>query len=213
MSDLYGLRGMGKRAQVYNGSEANLSCSPFLMRFHLLPALTLLPLLTQCTKDEPGPAKPEDQLPPITQTGRMSFGCLINGQPFRPTPIFLKTTYLLNYDPTYGGGSLLMKVQKYTGKAPIISQFLTIATGNITKVGTYPFSLGQITSVDYTDDSKKIACQEYGNRKTATYLGGQLVITRLDVKEGIFSGTFAFKLAQPGCDTLRITHGRFDSSF
>jgi hypothetical protein len=66
--------------------------------------------------------------------------------------------------------------------------------------------------VAYTDDSQELAFREYGKKKTATYLGGQLVITRLDVKEGIFSGPFSFKLAQPECDTLRITHGRFDSS-
>jgi hypothetical protein len=183
----------------------------------MMPAhLRLLPLLllgvSACQHTDPEPAKPEDQLPAVTQTGRMSFGCLVDGQPFIPTPILMKTTYALNYDSTYGGEIFLIKVQQYTGKAPIISQFLTIAAGNITKVGMYPFSLGQITSVAYTDDSKELACREYGKKKTATYLGGQLVITRLDVKEGIFSGTFSFKLAQPECDTLRITHGRFDSS-
>lgn len=182
------------------------------MRFHLLPALALLLLLTQCKKDDLELAKPEDQLPPITQTGQMSFGCLINGQPFRPTPILLKTTYFVNYDPTYAGGSLTIRAEHYTGKAPIIKQFLTFGAANITKTGTYPFSPGQLTNVYYTDTSKDIPCQDYGDVKSTTYLSGQLIVTRLDIKAGIFSGTFSFKLAQPRCDTLRITHGRFDSS-
>ncbi len=36
---------------------------------------------------------------------------------------------------------------------------------------------------------------------------GEVIITRLD---RIVSGTFNFSLAQTGCDTLKITQGRFD---
>lgn len=201
---------MGKKAHIYCGSEANLPRFPFLMRFHLLPFLALL--LIQCTKADPEPAKPENQLPPVTQTGITSFGCLINGQPFKPTPIFLTTTYGLSYDQSYRGGTLQIKVEQYTGKAPVIKQFLTMGGNNITRVGTYPFSLGGDKSVYYTDTSKEVTCESFGDQKTATYLSGQLVISRFDLKQGIISGTFAFKLAQPGCDTLRITHGRFDKT-
>ena len=43
-----------------------------------------------------------------------------------------------------------------------------------------------------------------------TYHKGTLTITRLDLQAGIISGTFAFTLAKPGCDTVRVTQGRFD---
>jgi hypothetical protein len=43
-----------------------------------------------------------------------------------------------------------------------------------------------------------------------TYHKGTLTITRLDLQAGIISGTFEFTLAKPGCDTVRITQGRFD---
>jgi hypothetical protein len=39
---------------------------------------------------------------------------------------------------------------------------------------------------------------------------GQLVITRLDMSAGIIAGTFSFTLAQTGCDTIKVTQGRFD---
>lgn len=42
------------------------------------------------------------------------------------------------------------------------------------------------------------------------YLDGILAITRFDRSQGIVSGTFAFKLYKQGCDTLKITQGRFD---
>ena len=38
--------------------------------------------------------------------------------------------------------------------------------------------------------------------------GGSVV--GLDLSAGIISGTFAFTLAQPGCDTIKVTQGRFD---
>ena len=42
------------------------------------------------------------------------------------------------------------------------------------------------------------------------YSTTSLIITRLDRAAGIISGTFAFTLAKPGCDTVRVTQGRFD---
>ena len=43
-----------------------------------------------------------------------------------------------------------------------------------------------------------------------TSVTGYVDLTRLDNQQGIVSGTFAFTLAQPGCDTIKITNGRFD---
>ena len=42
---------------------------------------------------------------------------------------------------------------------------------------------------------------------------GELIITKLDKNAGIISGTFNATLYKPGCDTLKITDGRFDMKF
>ena len=55
----------------------------------------------------------------------------------------------------------------------------------------------------------KGACSEYDNAP-GLVMRGQLVVTRLDLRAGIISGTFAFTLSQPGCDTVKVTNGRFD---
>jgi len=39
-------------------------------------------LITSCDKDDD--QNPLDKLPPITQNGAQTFGCLINGKPFIP---------------------------------------------------------------------------------------------------------------------------------
>ena len=48
-----------------------------MKRIIRLPLYLSLALLTQCSKckNDPTPAKPEDQLPPATQTGAGTFGC------------------------------------------------------------------------------------------------------------------------------------------
>ena len=42
---------------------------------------------------------------------------------------------------------------------------------------------------------------------------GQLTVAKLDTSAGIVSGTFNATLFKPGCDTLKITEGRFDMKF
>jgi hypothetical protein len=42
------------------------------------------------------------------------------------------------------------------------------------------------------------------------YRRGTLTITRLDLAAHVISGTFEFTLYQPGCDTVKVTQGRFD---
>jgi hypothetical protein len=48
---------------------------------------------------------------------------------------------------------------------------------------------------------------------TTAYRSGSLTITKIDTTNGvIISGTFNATLYKSGCDTIRITDGRFDLS-
>ena len=51
---------------------------------HLLLSFLLITLFTfsNCKKNKP--TNPVDELPPETQTGANTFGCLVNGQVFKP---------------------------------------------------------------------------------------------------------------------------------
>ena len=52
------------------------------MRIFFIISLFLF-LTAACTKtDDDAPAGPLDELPPATQTGANTFGCLINGEPW-----------------------------------------------------------------------------------------------------------------------------------
>jgi hypothetical protein len=193
---------MGKGVQVYSGSEANLSCSPFLMRFHLLPALALLLLFTQCKKDDPISA-----LPPETQTGAGTFGCLVNGQPWTPLGNNGYSNYSVSYDPTYANGTLNVGCYRYVGTGADDYQLVGFFLDSMKTAGIY-----SLTSVGHREgifaDRSRNTCQFMGG--DPYYRRGQLIITRLDKQAGVISGTFAYTLYKPGCDSVRITQGRFD---
>jgi len=180
------------------------------MRYYLLPALTLL-LFTQCTKADPDPTS---ALPPETQTGANTFGFLLNGQPWTPTYNFAIGTpppLRVTYDPTYAGGSLQIRAIRAVTGLPD-GQYLLIGGSSINKTGTYPMSIAGPAGIYYSTGLRSGPCQEYNdsNHAPGFSMQGQLVITRLDMTAGIIAGTFSFTLAQTGCDTIKVTQGRFD---
>ena len=177
------------------------------MKQYLLPALALA-LLTQCRKSTPDPAKPEDQLPPATQTGANTFGCLVNSQAYLPAGrVGLGSNYSVSYDPTFNGGSLAVRTYNITKQR---SRYLVLGGSGISKIGIYSFGSVQDIGAFYTDDGRSAPCDDYDSNSTNAFSKGTLTITRLDLQAGIVAGTFSFLLAKPGCDTLRITQGRFD---
>ena len=168
--------------------------------------------LSQCKHTDPAPPKPEDQLPPATQTGANTFGCLLNGQPWLPTYGLTGLTgpFRVSYDPGYLGGALQIKVNRYPVSNSNALQTMTIGVAYVDKIGVYQFPLHGINSLFYGDTSNNSSCGNYGDPRTSTYQIGTLTISRLDLTKGIISGTFTVTLAQPGCDTLKVTQGRFD---
>lgn len=159
--------------------------------------------LAQCKKHDPSP---EAQLPPATQTGANTFGCLLNGQPWGPSGFNGVDNYRLTYDPAYHGGSLQVRVYRYV-PALQDNQYLLIGGSPISKTGVYPID-GTVCGVYYNAGAGQ-ACREY-YQAPGLRMRGQFTVTRLDMTSGIISGTFAFTLTQPGCDSIRVTQGRFD---
>lgn len=100
--------------------------------------LILLPLaaglLAQCHQADPGPAKPEDQLPPATQTGAGTFGLLLNGEAWKLNgAIGSLSNYSIIYDPGYAGGNLNIRVFRFTPQK-VEQYFLSVALPLISRV-------------------------------------------------------------------------------
>ena len=163
--------------------------------------------LSQCHQPDAGPARPEDQLPPATQNGTYAFGFLLNGQPWTPKGSNGTDNYKLIYDPGYHGGTLEIRAYRYL-PGQTNNQYLYLAGSPISKPGTYP--LDGVAAGAYYSTGIIGPCYEYTDPTPGFKMSGQLVVTRLDRQAGIVSGTFAFTLSQPGCDTIKATYGRFD---
>jgi len=167
-------------------------------------------LLIGCKKDAPDLVVP-DQLPPATQTGANTFGCLLNGQAWLPSGGGLSGPFRVTYDPGYAGGSLQLRINRAVAGLPD-GQYMFIGGSSVNKIGSYAASNAGPAGIYFDTGRQSGPCQEYDffNNAPGFLMKGQLTITRLDMQAGIISGTFDFTLAQTGCDTLKITQGRFD---
>lgn len=172
-----------------------------MLRAFLMIVVTV-GFLFSCKKEEP-----ERRLPPITQSGEGTFGCLVNGEVWlaggdrkRPSPLSVL------YDGRYKGGYFDIDARfEENGKSSILS----IGGSPITKPGRYAFD-----KIDGDPGGlyASFTCSYIGKE---TYVNGYLEITRLDFKKRIAAGTFEFTLTNPECDpdTVYITDGRFDLIF
>ncbi len=155
--------------------------------------------------------EPEDQLPPATQTGANTFGCLINGKVYVPKGYTGTGTPnpQVQYDINLNGrpylGIIARKIENSTNKGEVLVSYRNLDhLGNYTMPNEFDFSvgwsevLGNCTTIAF-------------DTTTRQYGGG--VITRLDIPNHIISGTFSCKFKTITCDTVYITDGRFDIKF
>ena len=172
------------------------------------PTLFLLGALLglgQCKKKDPDPLS---QLPPATQTGANTFGCLVNGQLYLPGGNNGTSNYAVLYESGPRGANLNILTYRVKDKG---RQYINLSCGPITQAQRFSLDIPVTEgTASYTDTSLPNSCSSYEGNQPPDYRKGHLTITKLDLNAGIISGTFDFTLAQPGCDTIKVTQGRFD---
>ena len=173
----------------------------------LLLLLTALLGLSQCKKKTVAPL---DQLPPATQSGANTFGCLVNGKVYIPRGNNGMDNNVIIYETAPNGANLSIRTYRYPEDTKGQNkQSISLSAGPVTKARTFSLSLPATEGTTYyADRGQASPCDEFFG--SAIYRKGTLTLTRVDEQVGIVSGTFEFTLAQPGCDTIRVTNGRFD---
>jgi len=180
--------------------------------FYLTFLFFILFSFASCRKHKP--INLIDQLPPATQTGANTFGCLINGQAFLPKgpslgPILQCAYQYLNTDYSKGFFFQLSASHKNN-------------TTDVLAVGIFTDSLSiNIGNFVLGNNQKGYTCALYsrfnnaGNVKlyTSDNLPGQLTITKFDEYNQIVSGTFWFSVVKSPGDTIKVTDGRFDMQY
>jgi hypothetical protein len=186
------------------------------MKKLLFQFLVVLLTLFSCSKDDNKSQKPIDQLPPATQTGANTAGCLVNGEAFLPKgtslggPI-LSCFYQQDQDGYHFGLTISEKKTE--------SRLVNVSLNPEQLVENSTYSLVAITngSANYNSNFGEFII--YSNvtsdiryNTTNTYVG-ELKVTKLNIQQRIISGTFWYDAFDINNEKVEIREGRFDMHY
>ena len=173
----------------------------------------LLTMGMKCKKDETGIAA----LPPATQEGKNTFGCLVNGEAFTPKgsnlggPVLSSFYQYLN-SPTAQGFFFNVSCNRRESE---ISRSVSINGNNvIIKEGT-TYILKNYPNKDEINGSYAIVSgsgniNQFVTIQTST---GELFISKFDETKQIVSGTFWFDAVNEKGEKVEVREGRFDVKY
>lgn len=189
--------------------------------YTLITCCLLLVTVVSCNKDDDPAPQPTPQLteieklPPPTQTGKNTVGCLVNGKAFLPE------------------GQLTGSSNPYCGyyhdKLSLVFSIVK-NEGNITGNGTESVAIYTDNTILEEDMKYFLKSTESNNKAMFSIIGGmagvldenynttenyigELHITKLDKEKNIISGTFWFDAVNEQGKKVEIREGRFDMKF
>ncbi|TXD81050.1 hypothetical protein ESY86_19460 [Subsaximicrobium wynnwilliamsii] len=177
-----------------------------------LAILIIFPLwgLGGCNNDDDN--NNNDTLPPATQIGANTVGCLVNGEVFLPRSEGINPAVVVNYEFIGGEFFFLLNFADLRGigfkDVFLNTRAITLQTGqtyildkNLNDDGDYSGGGGghslSLSNVFYTNNS----------------LLGELTITRIDLSNSIISGNFWFDAINEAGEIVEIREGRFDYEY
>ncbi|SHE75437.1 hypothetical protein SAMN05444278_10543 [Psychroflexus salarius] len=153
-----------------------------------------------------------ETLPPATQTGANTVGCLVNGEVFLPKSEGINPAVVCNYEYEEGEFyfNLVFSDLRGTGVKTV-----SVRTSEIALQADSTYSLDQDNTIF---DSFIGGGGLYGINATNYFYTnsantGELTITRLDLSNSIISGTFWFDAINDKGDIVEIREGRFDYQY
>jgi len=176
-----------------------------------LTSLFFLLAANSCRKHKHDVPSELSKLPPETQTGANTFGCLIDGKAFLPRgsgfggPV-LSCFYIQN-TPTEQGYFLGLSASDKSNTSDVFG--IGIGTDSLqVSIGSY--NLIEKKRGNYFAYYLRVNQQGTNQYYTSSKDPGTITITKLDELNQIISGAFHFNVITTTNDTLRITDGRFD---
>lgn len=179
----------------------------------LLLVCSLVLLSASCKKEKTGLAA----LPPATQEGKKTFGCLINGKafvaqskPFTTPPVPGVTCQYGYIDNDISKGhnfSIYGSDNKVSQKPDAPSSVLVYVNKIDIQQGTTYQLQDQKDSGAYAEYHTYLLIDDY------TSLIGELTFTNFDEINHIASGTFWFDTTNDKGEKIEIREGRFDAKF
>lgn len=178
--------------------------------FLLIVVFTLL----GCKKDDDQHTNPVNQLPPATQTGANTAGCLVNGEPFIPKGYITGGNLPRYYDGENFSLGLIKKESNSIGRSIHIileemEQQLSVGSSIIlnTKLESPPPIQVGLYEIGAPSPPHP---EFYETNDTIT---GELIITNHDFDNAILSGTFWFDAVNSEGEIVEVREGRFDVKY
>ena len=176
--------------------------------------LTMLAGCSQCNKVvEPNDPTNPTGLPPATQVGAGTFGCMVNGKAWMPSgrQSFLgPSNPSINYNPFFGdiGIGADIYLDKPVNGSRLKEYISFSAQDTVFDVGTYNLTNSNIVFVFSSIDEEAY----YSDTEIASNC--QMVITKLDKTNKVIAGTFSFTLERKSTGKkVTVTDGRFDLKY
>ena len=168
--------------------------------------LALCSLFASCKKE---PVDELSKLPPATQTGANTFGCLLNGKAWvahTDCKYLCDPAFKIYYD-NFQGGYLALSA-KFQNSKENLDQEIDIVFDSTNYKNQFFFVKNSnhlnIRLLNYNGVT-------YNTVIDSTVNGNcQVQVSRYDLQSGIISGTFEFSLTKPSCVPISVTNGRFD---
>lgn len=178
---------------------------------NLILKFACLIALISCDKDDDKPKTELEKLPPATQIGAQTIGCLVNGKAFIDNSSFNNFYQFID-----GEYYLVINWFRNTSQGYKSGQ-IAINRIQIEEGQTYILNKSSYTDGDYTGGGATFVStlpEIYGQYETNTNYTGQIHFTRFDTQNFIMSGTFEFEAKDIlSEETISITNGRFDLNF
>ncbi len=167
-------------------------------------------LNTQCEKDTPDPNNIPG-LPPATQIGANTFGCLVNGKPWVPAGSNGTANLSIDYDSGINNG--IFNIAAINNVSASQYSRIWIGIDDSINILKSPYTLvinnKSIAFIKYSKNGNCIV-RSFDNDVISS---GKITITKHDKATRIISGNFEAYLSKIGCDTVKLTEGRFDFKF
>lgn len=171
--------------------------------------ILVFPVLICCNKNDDGSENPIDQLPPATQTGANTAGCLVNGVAFLPKGFIaggnLSMFYVNGLDFNLSIGEKKDGILKNLN---VTSLNESLEVGKVYYLGAFEEnSKYGLYSVDvFTPPSPNFY-------QTTISITGELTITHHDFDKAILSGVFWFDAINSEGNIVEVRNGRFDGKY
>jgi hypothetical protein len=185
-----------------------------MQRIYTSLLVIIVSIITACKKDGNNNTTDPNNvpgLPPATQSGANTFGCLVNGVPWVPEGYGGGSPNLsIDYDPGFNNGIFGIAAYRKTANE---NSSIGIGIADSLNFIKAPIQLilgkKSLYGVFYSNENCFITYFD-----TSVYRKGFLKINTYDKTKKIIAGTFEAILFKSGCiDTIRITKGRFDFKF